>query len=89
MQNDIQKTVSEVIADVRQNGDDAVRKYTEKFDKVALESFEVPRDEIETAYKGTNKDVLRVFEFAAKNIRKFAELEGLDGHRKSAYIRAP
>ncbi|VVB61679.1 Histidinol dehydrogenase [uncultured archaeon] len=75
MQNDIAKTVSEIIADVRENGDAAVKKYTEKFDKVALVSFEVPAEEIESAYKTADRSALRVMKFAAKNIRKFAEAQ--------------
>lgn len=75
MQNEISKTVSEIIADVQQKGDTAIRKYTQNFDNVALQNFEVPREEIESAYKNMDKSVLRVLKFAAKNIRKFAEAQ--------------
>ena len=38
--------VQNVLDDVRQNGDEAIRKYTEQFDKVNLETFEVTKEEI-------------------------------------------
>ena len=36
-----------IINDVRDNGDQAVKKYTEKFDKVKLDSLLVSEDEID------------------------------------------
>ena len=44
---EIMKTVSDVITDVRKNGDRALHEYTEKFDKVKLESLFVSEEEQE------------------------------------------
>jgi histidinol dehydrogenase len=42
--------VKPIVADVAANGDQAVRQYTERFDKVKLDSFKVTTDEIQIAY---------------------------------------
>jgi sulfopropanediol 3-dehydrogenase len=65
MQNKIKEVVSEIIVDVKENGDDAVRERTLKYDKVCLKAFEVESSEFDSAYKNVK--------FAANNIRKFAE----------------
>ena len=44
--NDVTAVVSEIINNVRENGDKAVREYTVKFDGKAPEYFEVSKEEI-------------------------------------------
>ena len=46
----VEDIVSEIIADVRKNGDSALYKYAEKFDKVKLSSLEVTKEEISTKF---------------------------------------
>jgi histidinol dehydrogenase len=41
--------VRQVLADVRARGDAAVREYTERFDRVAVDALRVPPDEVEAA----------------------------------------
>jgi len=43
--------VKPIVDDVAERGDQAVTEYTEKFDKVKLESFRVTQEEIQEAYK--------------------------------------
>ncbi|MCB2172068.1 histidinol dehydrogenase, partial [archaeon] len=43
--------VKPIVDDVAERGDQAVTEYTEKFDKVRLESFKVTQEEIQEAYK--------------------------------------
>ena len=38
---DVEAIVAEILADVRQNGDEAVLRYCAKFDKAELETLEV------------------------------------------------
>ena len=45
----VEDIVSGIIKDVRENGDAALYKYCEKFDKVTLSSLEVTPEEIEEA----------------------------------------
>jgi histidinol dehydrogenase len=64
-------TVQDVLDDVRKKGDKAVRKYTEQFDKVKLESFEVTQEEIAEAEKLVSPDLKQAIEMARRNIWKF------------------
>lgn len=67
------KAVQEIIADVRRNGDNAVRAYTEKFDGVALEDFRVNDAEITEAYAAVRGELVDVMKEAASNIRTYHE----------------
>lgn len=66
-----ESSVKEIIRDVRENGDDAVKKYSLKFDGFAPESLRVERLEIENAI--VERRVYKAMEGAAENIRKFSE----------------
>jgi len=70
---DVSATVAEIIADVRLNGDAALYKYCEKFDKAKLNSLEVSAQEISEALELVDAEFLQVLEKAAANIRKFHE----------------
>jgi len=41
--------VKPILADVKSNGDEAVKRYTLQFDKVAIDSLEVSQEEIDDA----------------------------------------
>ncbi len=69
----VEGVVSEIIADVRSRGDDALRDYSEKFDKVKLDALEVSREEIEVAVAQVSPEMLGILEKAAANIRHFHE----------------
>lgn len=68
---DVSAIVSDIIADVRQNGDNALFKYTKKFDGAELSSLLVSREEILEAVKNTPPEFLQILKKAAENIRKF------------------
>ena len=72
-QTDVAAVVSEILAEVRKNGDRALLDYTEKFDRVRLSSLPVPREEIEEAMEIVEPRFLGVLRRAAKNIRAFHE----------------
>ena len=63
--------VSEIIENVRKNGDSAVREYTIKFDGKAPEYVEISKDEIEGLISKCDPDYLATVERAAKNIADF------------------
>ncbi len=67
--------VREIIADVRQNGDAALRRMTQKFDGVALDNFIVSSDEIEAARRRLDDSLLRDLEFGVERITAFARLQ--------------
>ena len=68
---EIMQTVSTVIADVRKNGDAALREYTKKFDKVELGSLFVTEEEQERLIAKVPDDLKEVIDEAAENIYKF------------------
>lgn len=68
---DVSGIVAPIIDDVRTRGDRALREYTLKFDKVEIDSIEVPRGEIEDAFASSDPEFIRVLEKAAGNIRNY------------------
>jgi len=65
----------EVSWDVKENGDKAVLKYTEKFDKIALtsETMKVSVEEIEEAYNRIDATSKEAITYAYNNIKNFHE----------------
>lgn len=70
---DVEKIVSDIIADVKSNGDKAVLEYCKKFDKANLTDLRVSEEEIEEAVAMVEPDFLRILKDAAANIRAFHE----------------
>ena len=68
---DVAGTVAEIIKNVRENGDEALFEYCEKFDKAQLSSLAVTKEEIDEALSLVESEFLEILEKAAKNIRKF------------------
>ena len=70
-----EKTVKDILADVQENGDQAVFGYTEKFDGVKLtaDKVKVTQEEIDAAYKQIDARLLEVIRKALKNIREYHE----------------
>ena len=64
-------TVSEIIENVRENGDKAVREYTIKFDGKAPEKTEISPDEIDALIEKCDKDYISTVAKAAENITDF------------------
>ncbi|MBQ3554222.1 MAG: histidinol dehydrogenase [Clostridia bacterium] len=67
------KLAIDVSNDIRDNGDSAVLKYTEKFDRVTLtqDKIKVTTEEIEAGYARLDPKVRDSIAYAAKNIRDF------------------
>lgn len=70
---DVEAVVSDILSDVRKNGDDALYRYCEKFDRVELDSLEVSKEEIEEAFSSVEPEFIRILNRAAENIRAFHE----------------
>lgn len=69
------KMVKQIIEDVKKNGDKAVRKYTEIFDKVKLKNFRVSKKETIEAYRKVDRKTIEIIKESAKNIEKFAKAQ--------------
>lgn len=65
--------VSDIIKDVRENKDEALFRYTEKFDKAKLSSLLVSKEEIEEAFTLIEPEFIEILKKASANIRKFHE----------------
>ena len=78
-QTDVAAAVREIIADVRANGDEALFRYTEKFDKAKLTSLRVSEDEIAEAVSQVPKKFIGILKKAAANIEKYHEKQKRDG----------
>lgn len=70
---DVSSAVSEIIKNVRENKDEALKFYAKKFDGVELDALEITKEEIEEAFSLIPKDLLDVIIEAEKNIRFFHE----------------
>ena len=68
---DVQSIVTDIIANVRQNGDKALYEYCEKFDKAKLTTLQVTPEEISEAVAQVGEEFLEILRKAAANIRKF------------------
>ncbi len=69
--NTVGEIVADIIADVRKNGDAALRAYSEKFDGAKLDSLEVSAQEIDAAFAALEPEFVAIIEEAAENIREF------------------
>lgn len=68
---DVAAIVADIIADVKANGDTAVKAYCAKFDKAELTSLEVTPEEIQAAVSQVEPEFLDILREAAENIRSF------------------
>jgi len=71
MKTGVEDIVAEIIADVRANGDAALYKYAERFDKAKLNSLAVTEEEIEEAVSSVEPEFLEVLKRSAANIKRF------------------
>ncbi len=67
----VEAVVSEIIENVRKNGDSALRLYSEKFDKVTLDSIEVTKEEIDEAVASVDAKFIEILEKAKASIYEF------------------
>ncbi len=75
----VSDVVSDIIADVAKNGDEALKRYAEKFDGVKLTALEVTAAEIDEAYASVDKQFISVLEEAANNVRAFHSRQKREG----------
>ncbi|KJM61079.1 histidinol dehydrogenase [Pluralibacter gergoviae] len=68
-------TVSAIISRVKQEGDAALRDYSQQFDKVVPAQFEVTTQEIEQALAEMDPQTRRDSEFAIAQVRRFAQAQ--------------
>ena len=74
-------TVREVIRDVRERGDDAIKFYSEKWDGFAPSELRVTEDEITEAVKNFDEVLIKDLSEAAENIRTYHEMQKRTGYK--------
>lgn len=74
-------TVQKVLDEVRTQGDEAVKKYGEQFDKVKISDLLVSETEINEAETLVNAELKEAILIAKNNIEKFHEAQKFNGNR--------
>lgn len=72
---DVSAIVKDVIYSIRKDGDAAVRKYSEKFDKWSPPSFKLSQSEINAAIANCPRQTLDDIEEVQQNVRDFAKAQ--------------
>lgn len=67
----LEKIVQDILNDIKVNGDNAVRKFTLQFDKIALRNFKVSEEEIKSAKNKIENNLKEAIKLSAKNIKMF------------------
>ena len=77
--SELNATVATVLQDVKQRGDDAVREYEERFDKVQLDDLVVAEDEMLEAEKLVSEELKAAIRLAHQNIERFHVAQRFEG----------
>ena len=77
----LNETVSTVLNDVRQRGDEAVKEYELKFDKATLASLVVSEQEIQEAEQLVSAELKAAIKLAHENIYKFHAAQKFEGQK--------
>ena len=67
--------VQEILSDVRQNGDEALNRLTQKFDGVVVDALELPKTDLKAAWDALPPSDQAVIERARRNIKLFHEAQ--------------
>ncbi|MBC1975211.1 histidinol dehydrogenase [Listeria booriae] len=79
VQAETEAAVKAIIAEVRANGDDALFRFTERFDGVKLTDFKVPQDALEQALDQVEPDFIAALEQAKANILSYHQKQKQSG----------
>lgn len=71
----VRTTVEQILADIEQRGEIAVRELSEKFDDWSPTSFRLTESEIESAIAKVSARDLDDIKFAQENVRRFAQIQ--------------
>lgn len=67
----LELTVASILEDVKNNGDEAVKKYSLQFDRISPDQLEVSREEIEASIDGIDEELKNAIGLAKSNIETF------------------
>lgn len=66
-------SVKDIVNEVKNQGEEAIRKYTEQFDGEDIENFLVTDEEIIKSFMKVDKKTIEVIKKSIKNVKKFSE----------------
>ena len=69
--NNIRTAVTEIIDEVKLNGDNALKSFAKKFDGIALDKLFLEKEEIKTIASGASEETKKALKLAYDNIWKF------------------
>ncbi|MDW5563732.1 MAG: histidinol dehydrogenase [Methanomassiliicoccus sp.] len=72
---EVRRPVEDIIAQVRERGDDALLDLTERFDKVRPDHIRVAREDIEEAYRQVDDKVVDALRRSKANVEAFHRLQ--------------
>ena len=67
--------VQNIIKNIEDNGDNAVREYSNQFDKWNPESFKLTREQIDACYQELDQQLIDDIKWAQKQVRNFAQIQ--------------
>ena len=73
LESGVESIVAGIIANVKENGDKALKEYAAKFDGAVIENLRVTQEEIDTAFANEDPALIETIELAKKNIWNFHE----------------
>ena len=71
----VKSIVENILADIESRGDQAIREYSEKFDKWTPKSFKLSKSEIQASYDEIGQQAIDDIAWAQKQIRNFAQIQ--------------
>lgn len=71
LESGVEAIVADIIKNVKENGDKALKEYSLKFDKAEIENLRVTQKEIDAAYENEDKALIETLEMAKANIWNF------------------
>lgn len=79
VQAETEAVVKAIITEVRADGDDALFRFTERFDGVKLTDFRVPQEALEQAFNQVEPDFIEALEQAKANILSYHQKQKQSG----------
>lgn len=67
--------VSQILSEVKENGDTAVLKYTEKFDQIKLDNFRLSKEEIDEIISKVPEETRELIDTNIRRIKEFCEFQ--------------
>ena len=71
----VRSVVEDVLAQIEEHGDAAVREYSEKFDQWSPDTFRLSREQIDACYEQLDEQVIKDIEFAQLQVGNFARIQ--------------